>query len=209
MIIEKLKKDEHLSVQITNSLGNEIISVYGKYINNNSVDLDTAIRLKKIDLNWTLYEVQRDQEYLIREFSDETLAKLSLYLYVSNHFNPVEPDDVVIEKLWELESDSDLEVADNCLADAIGSQYYSFRESRIDCINLKLREDNHYDIYYLSPTGEIAMISEDRKLPNAFIVVYNFGFVLKQFKEVIYPQLIAYDLSPSQVELLKRVYLKK
>ncbi|EUJ31222.1 hypothetical protein [Listeria cornellensis] len=134
---------------------------------------------------------------------------MSLYLYVSNHFNPVEPDDVVIEKLWELESESDLEIANNYLADAIGSQYYSFLEKKVDCINLKLRRDNHYDIYYLSPNGEIAMISEDRKLPNAFIVVYNFGFVLKQFKEVIYPQLITYNLSPNQVELLKRIYLKK
>ncbi|MBC2195421.1 hypothetical protein [Listeria booriae] len=206
MIIEKLKEGANLSVEIINTQGTETISVYGKNSDNNSVDLDTAIRLKATESNWMLYKVQRDQEFLISMFSEETLAKLALTLYVSRHFSSKETDSIV-EKLRTLESD--LDAADEFIANEIGREYYSFFENKLSCINLKRREINRYDIYYLSPTGDVAMISEDRKLPNAFVVVYNFSFILKQFKEVIYPELIAYNLSPNQLELLKRIYLKK
>ncbi|MBC1373573.1 hypothetical protein HB847_14555 [Listeria booriae] len=206
MIIEKLKEGANLSVEIINTQGTETISVYGKNSNSNSVDLDTAIRLKATESNWMLYKVQRNQEFLISMFSEETLAKLALTLYVSRHFSSKETDSIV-EKLRTLESD--LDAADEFIANEIGREYYSFFENKIDCINLKRRETDRYDIYYLSPTGDIALISEDRKLPNAFVVVYNFSFILKQFKEVIYPELIAYNLSPNQLELLKRIYLKK
>ncbi|MBC2116213.1 hypothetical protein [Listeria booriae] len=206
MIIEKLKEGANLSVEIINTQGTETISVYGKNSDNNSVDLDTAIRLKATESNWMLYKVQRDQEFLISMFSEETLAKLALTLYVSRHFSSKEIDSIV-EKLRILESD--LDAADEFIANEIGREYYSFFENKLSCINLKRREIDRYDIYYLSPTGDVAMISEDRKLPNAFVVVYNFSFILKQFKEVIYPELIAYNLSPNQLELLKRIYLKK
>ncbi|MBC1316857.1 hypothetical protein [Listeria booriae] len=206
MIIEKLKEGANLSVEIINIQGTETISVYGKNSDNNSVNLDTAIRLKATESNWMLYKVQRDQEFLISMFSEETLAKLALTLYVSRHFSSKEIDSIV-EKLRILESD--LDAADEFIANEIGSAYYSFFENKVDCINLKRREIDRYDIYYLSPTGDVAMISEDRKLPNALVVVYNFSFILKQFKEVIYPELIAYNLSPNQLELLKRIYLKK
>ncbi|MBC1911970.1 hypothetical protein HCA73_04880 [Listeria booriae] len=206
MIIEKLKEGANLSVEIINTQGTETISVYGKNSNNNSVDLDIAIRLKATESNWMLYKVQRDQEFLISMFSEETLAKLALTLYVSRHFSSKETDPIV-EKLRTLESD--LDAADEFIANEIGREYYSFFENKLSCINLKRRELDRYDIYYLSPTGDVAMISEDRKLPNAFVVVYNFSFILKQFKEVIYPELIAYNLSPNQLELLKRIYLKK
>ncbi|MBC2369048.1 hypothetical protein HBP99_10395 [Listeria booriae] len=206
MIIEKLKEGANLSVEIINIQGTETISVYGKNSDNNSVNLDTAIRLKATESNWMLYKVQRDQEFLISMFSEETLAKLALTLYVSRHFSSKEIDSIV-EKLRILESD--LDAADEFIANEIGSAYYSFFENKVDCINLKRREIDRYDIYYLSPTGDVAMISEDRKLPNAFVVVYNFSFILKQFKEVIYPELNAYNLSPNQLELLKRIYLKK
>ncbi|MBC2284912.1 hypothetical protein [Listeria booriae] len=46
MIIEKLKEGANLSVEIINTQGTETISVYGKNSDNNSVDLDIAIRLK-------------------------------------------------------------------------------------------------------------------------------------------------------------------
>ncbi|MBC2189430.1 hypothetical protein [Listeria booriae] len=206
MIIEKLKEGANLSVEIINTQGTETISVYGKNSDNNSVDLDIAIRLKATESNWILYKVQRDQEFLISMFSEETLAKLALTLYVSRHFSSKEIDSIV-EKLRILESD--LDAADEFIANEIGREYYSFFENKVDCINLKRREIDRYDIYYLSPTGDVAMISEDRKLLNAFVVVYNFSFILKQFKEVIYPELIAYNLSPNQLELLKRIYLKK
>ncbi|MBC1896516.1 hypothetical protein HCJ57_09950 [Listeria booriae] len=206
MIIEKLKEGANLSVEIINTQGTETISVYGKNSNNNSVDLDIAIRLKATESNWMLYKVQRDQEFLISMFSEETLAKLALTLYVSRHFSSKETDPIV-EKLRTLESD--LDAADEFIANEIGREYYSFFENKLSCINLKRRELDRYDIYYLSPTGDVAMISENRKLPNAFVVVYNFSFILKQFKEVIYPELIAYNLSPNQLELLKRIYLKK
>lgn len=206
MIIEKLKEGANLSVEIINTQGTETISVYGRNSDNNSVDLDIAIRLKATESNWMLYKVQRDQEFLISMFSEETLAKLALTLYVSRHFSSKEIDSIV-EKLRILESD--LDAADEFIANEIGSAYYSFFENKVDCINLKRREIDRYDIYYLSPTGDVAMISEDRKLPNALVVVYNFSFILKQFKEVIYPELIAYNLSPNQLELLKRIYLKK
>ncbi|MBC1334838.1 hypothetical protein HB820_05975 [Listeria booriae] len=206
MIIEKLKEGKNISVEIINIQGTETISVYGKNSDNNSVNLDTAIRLKATESNWMLYKVQRDQEFLISMFSEETLAKLALTLYVSRHFSSKETDSIV-EKLRTLESD--LDAADEFIANEIGREYYSFFENKLSCINLKRREIDRYDIYYLSPTGDVAMISEDRKLPNAFVVVYNFSFILKQFKEVIYPELIAYNLSPNQLELLKRIYLKK
>ncbi|MDT0110974.1 hypothetical protein QJV45_10895 [Listeria booriae] len=206
MIIEKLKEGANLSVEIINTQGTETISVYGKNSDNNSVDLDTVIRLKATESNWMLYKVQRDQEFLISMFSEETLAKLALTLYVSRHFSSKETDSIV-EKLRTLESG--LDAADEFIANEIGREYYSFFENKLSCINLKRREIDRYDIYYLSPTGDVAMISEDRKLPNAFVVVYNFSFILKQFKEVIYPELIAYNLSPNQLELLKRIYLKK
>lgn len=206
MIIEKLKEGANLSVEIINTQGTETISVYGKNSDNNSVNLDTAIRLKATESNWILYKAQRDQEFLISMFSEETLAKLALTLYVSRHFSSKETDPIV-EKLRTLESD--LDAADEFIANEIGREYYSFFENKLSCINLKRREIDRYDIYYLSPTGDVAMISEDRKLPNAFVVVYNFSFILKQFKEVIYPELIAYNLSPNQLELLKRIYLKK
>ncbi|MBC6316468.1 hypothetical protein [Listeria grandensis] len=207
MIIDELKKDKGISVTVTHNLDNEIITVYAKNIDTDSVDQDSAIRLKKIDSEWILYKVQRDQEFVIKEFSDETLAKLALFVSVSREFSSVDASNDVRGELRALKFD--LEAADKYIDNDIGSDYYSFFEDKVDCINLKLRENTCYDIYYLSPTGDTAIVSEDRKLPSAFIVVYNFSFILKQFKEVIYPQLINYKLSPNQVELLKRIYLKK
>ncbi|MBC2170685.1 hypothetical protein [Listeria booriae] len=207
MIIDKLKKDSNISVQVMDSLEDEIITVYAKNTEADFVYQDSAIRLKKLESDWTLYKVQRDQEFLIKEFSDELLAKLALFVSVSREFSSAGANNDVREELRALTSD--LDKADKCIGDEIGSAYYSFFENKVDCINLKRRELDRYDIYYLSPTGDVAMISEDRKLPNAFVVVYNFSFILKQFKEVIYPELIAYNLSPNQLELLKRIYLKK
>ncbi|EUJ26468.1 hypothetical protein [Listeria cornellensis] len=207
MIIDELRKDKSISVIVTHNLDHEIITVYAKNRDTDSIDQDSAVRLKNFNSDWILYRVQRVQEFLIKKFSNETLAKLALFVSVSREFSSIDASTDVRGELRALKSD--LEAADKYIENEIGSDYYSFFEDKVNCINLKLRENACYDIYYLSPTGDIAIISEDRQLPSAFIVVYNFSFILKRFKEVIYPQLINYNLSSNQVELLKRIYLKK
>ncbi|MBC1458496.1 hypothetical protein [Listeria newyorkensis] len=207
MIIKELEKNDRISVETANTQNTNTISVYGKNIDNTSIDLDMAVRLKNIETNWTLYEVQRDQEYLIQEFSDETLAQLALYIAVSSYFNQEKPSTDVKKKLRAFETD--LDAANNYLSTKIGHEYYSFFQNKTDCINLQQNDNGLYDIYYLTPSNSRITISEDRKLPNAFVVVYNYSVYLKQFMERIYPSLSAYELSSPQLDVLKRIYLKK
>ncbi|WP_205419977.1 hypothetical protein, partial [Aeribacillus pallidus] len=71
--------------------------------------------------------------------------------------------------------------------------------------------DDRCDVFYLSLENNIIPIVLNKRLPSAFVIIYNYGFYLKQFDSLMKKIISHYNLKlkKEETEELKRLYLKK
>lgn len=208
MIIDKLRQEAEIDVAEIHQSEWLIIDVREKSADN-TINLDTAIRLK-INTEteaYLLFEVQRDEEYLLAECKTKRMGELALYVTVKRCFGKDKPSNEVKKYLRSL--GDRIDVADKYLEKEIGSQYYSLDSLEMGKVNLIGNSNGDFDVIYINEVDKTMDIVVDRGMPSALVVVYNYSFYLKQFMEKLIPQLVVYSLTGRELDELKMLYLKK
>jgi hypothetical protein len=204
-IIKQLEKEFAINKDDRNE--KIIINVYPKN-RDGSVNLDVGIKLENLKNSqmWSLNEVQRDKEYELGQFSKRELGFLALYIAIKGKFEKVKGNELVKNELREIEKD--LIKGDTILQNNINNKYYSLDQEKEGAINL-YKEDQKYNIYYLTYQGEKIIISRGRPLSSTLVVIYNYSMVLEKFDDLIKPWINELSISLNEEEKLKRIYFGK
>lgn len=189
--------------------GNEqlIITVYPKN-RDGSVNLDVGIKLKNSNKSqlWTLFEVQRDQEYELGQFNEEEIGLLALFVSIKGRFEKITINESVKEELRGIEKD--LKSGQTILQNNLNNNCYSLNKEKKGAINL-FEENHKYNICYLTLQGDKILISKGRPMSSALVVTYNYGRMLEEFDCLIKPWKNKLLISLSDEENLKRIYIGK
>ncbi|MBM7647489.1 hypothetical protein JOC78_000410 [Bacillus ectoiniformans] len=181
------------------------IYVYPKN-SDGSTNLDAGMKLSSVhDQSWTLYEVQRDQEFELGQFDTKELGILALYVAVKGRFETLTVDQQVKEELREA---GDVKSGLAILQHHVSKAYFSLGTEKKEAINVG-EEGNKYSVYYVAADAQRIMISKSRPLPGALVVTYNYGRMLEEFDRLIKPWKAKQTISVYEEEQLKRIYMGK
>jgi len=210
-VLELLKKDLNLFIVENDNQSLKEVSVYQKNYDKDNVYFDMSIKCKTdiVNKKMRLYEVQRNKEFLIGQYADSEFGQLAFYIVVYSYFNQDKPSNSVRKMLRNI--GEDVNKANKILEDHIGKNYFSLYRKEIGKINIDKINDDRCDVFYLSLENNIIPIVRNKRLPSAFVIIYNYGFYLKQFDSLMKKIISHYNLKlkKEETEELKRLYLKK
>ncbi|WP_226527784.1 hypothetical protein [Metabacillus niabensis] len=183
--------------------GDTIIYVYPKN-NDGSANLDAGIKLENSNgsLIWDLYEIQRNKDYKLGDFSIKETAFLALYITVKGKFEKIKGDNHVKSELRIVEKN--LLDGKKILQKNINELYFSLEHEKEGAINL-IEENQTADVFYLTHQKEKMMITEARPLSSALVVLYNFSIKLEKFDELFKSYTESLELK--ELEKMKKIYL--
>jgi hypothetical protein len=175
---------------------------------NSEIDQDVYIELRyRGNYFWQLVEAQRNNEYLLGEFSNLELSYCACFLASVSTISP-EPlhDSEVKAQLRQV--GNQMSEVQKILIQSVAAKYFSLNEPVIGAINLE-GNDSNYGCFYLSVHGEKVSIVVDRKVPSIFVVIYNYASKLQKFEAIMSIWEQNMKISSIEKERLKRIYLRK
>lgn len=204
-ILDQIKKDQQLFVVEKVNQTIRELTIYQDCVN---LDMSIRCKLDQTGKTISIYQVQRDKEFLIGQYVDLEFGQVALHVVVSSYFHQSKPDSVVRKQLRDANGITE---AREILEEQIGKAYFSLFKEETGKINLIKVNDDCYEIYYLSNEKNRIPITTKNSLSNAFAVVYNYGFFLKAFEVLIEKMSLLHNLklTKEETEELKRLFLKK
>ncbi|GGJ74644.1 hypothetical protein [Virgibacillus salexigens] len=189
---------------ITKGINRDTIEVYQKI--NDEINMENYFKINYIENKWDLLHGQRDKLFELGNFEKFKVGIFALYLATLSNFEGSSIDNIVKTELRSLTDD--LNSANNTMRKFISSNYYSFYGNAKGSINLETASGN-YNAYYLSLEGQKIPIISNRKAPSIFVVMYTYAVKLKQFEEILPKWEEEIDITITDKEKLKRVFLGK
>ncbi|MBU7591738.1 hypothetical protein [Metabacillus halosaccharovorans] len=188
----------------TEKIGEDtIIYVYPKN-NDGSANLDVGIKLKNSNgyQIWDLYEIQRNKDYKLGDFSIKDIAFLGLYITVKGKFEKIKGNNHVKSELRTVEKN--IVDGKEILQKNINELYFSLKHEKEGAINL-IEGNQAFDVFYLTHQKEKIVFTEARPLSSALVVLYNFSIKLEKFDELF--KLFTESLELEELEKMKKIYI--
>ncbi|MCY8339703.1 hypothetical protein MOC69_00110 [Bacillus haynesii] len=184
------------------------IGVYQKF--NNCIYQETFVELQENTKNNMYYLIlnQRGNEFIKEQFNNKEEGVCALGIYAVSILGDRIRDIETQDKILELE-DSEIKTLNNLLDLKIGENYFSvFKEKKI-AVNLEQTKNGLYNIFYMTPDFKKVYLIKDRESPNAFLVLYNFSFKLKEVISLLNLWKNDFNISMQFEEKIRRLILGK
>lgn len=204
-ILDILKKDQQLFIVEKDNQSIKELTIYQDHLN---LDFSITCKIDYSGKTMNIFEVQKDKEYLIGKYADLEFGQLALFVVVNSYFHQVKPFDSIKRMLRNI---SDATKAENIIEEQVGKHYFSLFKTETGKINLEKIKDDCFNIIYLSLQSKRIKTATKKSISAAFVVVYNYGFYLKEFDDLIKDiiSLSNLNLKQEEIEELKKLYLKK
>lgn len=152
---------------------------------------------------FSLFSIEKGNEYLIISISDQTKALMALYMFARKTWDVARYNTDVQDKIRNATSEYEII---RIFKEYVDTNNYSFFEYKTNKLILEKSENEKYNVLFLDSNHVKKYVTKDRTMNIAYLVIYNYTFMLEDFYRITSSQL-GIDETNNFFEELKILYL--
>ena len=152
---------------------------------------------------FSIFYIEKGNEYFIISISEEIEALMALYVFARKTWDEPRYDTDEQKKIINAISEDEIMLIFN---EQFDTNNYSFFEYKTNKLILEKSENKKYNVLFLDKNRVKKYVTEDRNMNIAYVVMYNYTFMLEEFYRITNSKLLI-DQDNNFFEELKQLYL--